>query len=342
MSVISNATISKIPGISETRHLEIKFSPNLEVRSNSFKSATKIRTLIISHNRIINKIYRNSFQDLPVHSLKLTNNSISSIFPRAFSNLSLLEALQVDYNNLQEIPTGVFVNLPVKSLKLSHNKIFTIKNAALEDLSNLNKLMLDHNNLETIFLHKILKYPQRLEILWLHNNSLTAVSNYMLLKMNNLKILNLGFNPLTSIEPNSFSQTPKLNYLVLTNTHLKEIDGNVFPRTGMDYLENMYLDNSKLMYLKSNFFVGLGSLRKVTLVGNPWLCPCLTAVERILAENNVREMCAEAYTNGSRPICVNDQVNNECKPIYNEALSEKYERYKTEHPFYTPTINCIL
>lgn len=342
VTTISEMTISAIPGISEVTSLYVKFSPSLDISSKPFKAAVKLEHVSINDNKI-NKIFPNTFKDLPLTFLSLGRNGIKFVFPEAFSNLPLLEQLRFEENALEEIRQGVFANLPTKELTLSKNKIQSIENMALENLPNLRKLRLDGNKLQSIFVHRILTYPERLEILWLHNNSLTTVTNYMLQRLTNLKLLNLGFNSIALIEPNSFEQTPNLNYLVLTNNHLKEIDGSIFPAAGMAYLDKIFLDNNKLMFLSSSFFVRLRSLKKITLIGNPWLCPCLSVVQRLLAENNIQDKCNEDYTSGARPICVNDKVaDTECRYSYKDELSEKYENFKREHPLYRPVISCLL
>ncbi|XP_018562323.1 leucine-rich repeat-containing protein 15-like [Anoplophora glabripennis] len=339
---ITSAVIEKIPGINKVTRLYIKFSPHLIIFPRAFSAAVNLERVIISYNKI-DRISSGTFKDLPVKYINLGHNGINNIFPAAFSNLKFLESLRVDGNNLKQIPLGVFINLPMQDLALSKNNIPAIENMALENLPNLKKLRLDNNKLESIFVHRILTYPERLELLWLHNNSLTTVSNYMLQKLTNLKILNLGFNSISLIEPNSFEQTPKLNYLVLTHNHLKEIDGSIFPNTGMQFLEKMYLDNNKLMFLSSNFLVGLRKLKKITIVGNPWICSCLNTVQRLLAENNIQDMCNEEYNSGSRPVCVNENVDDtECRYSYNDNLSERFETYKKDHPLYRRIISCIL
>lgn len=339
---LTNAVIETIPGISKVTRLYVKFNPQLRIFPRAFAAAGKLERIIINYNTI-DRINSDTFKDLPVKYLNLDRNGINSIFPGAFSNLPLLETLRLNENNLKQIPLGVFTNLQLQELTLSKNNIPMIENMALENLPNLKKLKLDNNKLQSIFVHRILTYPEGLELLWLHNNSLTTVSNYMLQKLTSLKILNLGINSISFIEPNSFEQTPKLNYLVLTHNHLKEIDGSIFPPAGMQFLENIYLDNNKLMFLSSNFFVGLRKLKKITIVGNPWICPCLNVVQKLLAENNIRDMCNEEYTSGTRPVCVNDNVDDtDCRYSYKNDLSEKFETYKKDHPLYKPTISCIL
>ncbi|KAJ8927331.1 hypothetical protein NQ314_020217 [Rhamnusium bicolor] len=325
---VSNVTLSPLEDISSVTEIEIRNNSELHLSASAFKSTVNLERVVIEFNNI-NNIFSDTFKDLPLKYVSIQYNNIKTIFPRAFSDLPDITKLILTGNNLKEIPRRVFSNLPIQELKLSKNNISTIEDMALENLPNLKNLKLDHNKLVSIFVHRILSYPTQLEILWLHNNSLTMVTNYMLQKLANLTVLNLGFNSISVIEPNSFVQTPKLGTLVLTHNQLKEIDGSIFPRTGLVYLKKLYLDNNKLMFLSSNFLFPLNGLRRITLVGNPWYCSCLNDVQILLAENKILEKCAEDYNNGKRPVCVSEIVaDNVCRHTYNEALSEKYETYK--------------
>lgn len=342
VSEISGKVISQIPNIKEVTRIHIKFNSDLEIYHGSFESCVKLQYLVINNNKI-NKIRSDTFKDLTLKYLHLGYNQINVIYYGAFSNLSFLQELRVDNNNLKEIPTAVFIDLPLQELALSKNKIQTIENRALKNLPNLKKLLLDGNKLQYIYLHEVLTYPQNLEVVWLHNNSLAVVTSYMLQKLNNLKILNLAMNSISFIEPNSFKQTPKLNYLILSYNHLKEINGNVFPKGKTSSLENLYIDNNRLMFLSFNFFTRLGKLKRIVIVGNPWYCSCLTTVQILLAENNIVEKCNEDYSSGKRPVCVSGSVDdNDCIHSYNNNLSEKYETYKKNLPLNKQPILCYF
>ncbi|XP_018561165.1 leucine-rich repeat-containing protein 15-like [Anoplophora glabripennis] len=340
VSEISRELISQIPNIKEVTRLHVKFNTELEIYPRSFESASKLQYLVINHNKI-NKISSDTFQDIPLKYLHLGYNNINAIYPAAFFNLSFLQELRFENNNLKEIPIGVFTNLPIKELALSKNKIHTIENSALENLPNLKKLLLDGNNLQSIYLQELLTHPKSLEILWLHNNSLTAVTNYMLRGLKNLRILNLAMNSITFVESNSFKQTPKLSYLILSHNHLRQINGNVFPKGETSSLQNLYIDNNRLMFLPFNFFVRLGKLKNIVMVGNPWYCSCLTIVQMLLAENSITEKCNEEYSNGKKPVCVSGSVGQDyCVHFYNDDLSEKYETYKKTLPLPKRPLLC--
>lgn len=292
--------------------------------------SSKVKRISINDCKIKN-IRENTFVDLLAVYISLRDNKIEAILPGAFKKLTQLERLSLTHNNLKVVQAGVFTNLPIADLTLSHNLIDTIEDVAFVNLPNLKKLRLDSNRIENFFISKIIDDPSRLEILWLHNNFLKALTNYMLQGLINLTLLNVGFNKIETIEEGTFGQTPKLQTLVLTNNVIKELDGSVFPREGLRTLENIYLDNNVLMYLPSSFFFRLNFLKKVTLVGNPWLCPCLDVISRILYDNGIKEKCRNEYGSGGKPVCVSEPSEKICSFKYNNDLSVKYLQAKNSN-----------
>lgn len=284
---------------------------------------SNLSKLSISHCDI-KRIRSDTFVDLTVSYISLVNNNIEIIYAGAFKNLPKLEKLTIAHNRIEIIPVEVFSRLPLSSLTLSYNLITTIEDGALKELSNLKRLHLDNNKLQNIVMHKILDHPETLEILWLHNNSLKILTNHMLNGLTNLKVLNLAFNQIQTIEEESFGQTPNLDTLVFSHNRITKIDGAVFPRRGLMYLTKLYMDHNELMFLSSNFFLRMVDLKKITLVGNPWLCQCLVTVTRILYDNHISEECQFEYNTGSKPVCISDSSQISCSFKYNNELSSQY------------------
>lgn len=276
------------------------------------------------YNCSLKTIRTNTFVDLNISYLALMENNIEILETGAFKNLTKLDKLLLRHNKIKIIQKSVLTNLPVSVLSLSFNLISSIEDSALENLPSLKKLHLDSNRLDNIFVHKVIDDPSSLETLWLHNNSLRLVTNYMLKGLKNLQILNLGFNNIETIEDGTFQQTPKLQTLVLTNNRIKDIDGGVFPRQGLTDLKILYLDNNELMFLSTSFFFRLNGLEKITLVGNPWLCPCLNIITRILYDNKIKEKCQYEYNTGGKPVCVTEPSMISCTYKYDSGLKNRY------------------
>nr|XP_023029030.1 leucine-rich repeat-containing protein 15-like [Leptinotarsa decemlineata] len=309
----------------------------------AFAHTKQLQTIMIRNSRI-QRIYENTFKDLPLKFLYINYDGIEQIKAGAFQNLPSLQKVVASHNKLKTVPRGVFKNLPaLTTLTLSQNDISSVDESALENLPRLSKLHLDNNKIASISMHRMLSNPEQLEILWLHNNSLTLLTNFMLQKLTKLKLLNLGFNDITAIETSAFEQTPQLETLVLINNKLKEVDGNIFPRSGMGQLDKLYLDNNELMFLPSSFFFRLNVLKWVTLVGNPWECACLDNIYRILLENEITEKCQYTFVAGRRPICVSrDATKRVCSYKYDSELSTMYINHKRKYPINVRPLTCIL
>ncbi|CAG9859259.1 unnamed protein product [Phyllotreta striolata] len=316
-----------------------------DLLNNAFIKMPHLTKISVVNSRI-DSIYSTSIQNLTnLKQLWFSRDGITKIHQSAFTNLPSLEKIYLSHNELKSITKGILSNTTaLKSIILSHNKISTIENEAFFDLPNLKMLALDHNELSTVFVHKLVSHPGVLELLWLHNNSLTLLTNYMLEKLGNLQTLNAGFNEISTVEANCFQHTPNLVTLVLTHNRLKELDGEVFPRSGMQLLRNLYLDNNLLMYLSSTFFIRAGGLKRATLMGNPWHCGCLEEIYRVFRENGIEEKCQGIFIDNQRPICVGgDVVNKHCSHVYSRELSEKYMNYMKRFPVpYVRGFRCVL
>lgn len=289
----------------------------------------------------IPKILSETFVNLNVKRLSLSRDGIEQIQPGAFKNLSNIDKLLLRYNNLKSITGGIYNDLSLSSLTFSSNAIATVEDLSLKGLKNLKNLHLDNNRIESIFIHKIIDYPNKLQILWLHNNTIRFLTNFMLKDLTNLTILNLAANLIETIEPGTFEQTPQLRQLILTGNRLKEIDGKIFPRNG-SRLGAVYLDHNQLMFLSSNVFVRLNSLKAVTLAGNPWSCPCLEVISRILYDNQIKEKCQFEFGTGEKPVCINEALGKECAYSYNAELREKYFKIVNETVLYSKRQWCFI
>lgn len=269
-------------------------------------------------------IRENTFVNRSISYLILKEDGIETIQPGAFKNLTKLRILKLDYNNLKLIQAGTFTKLPITLLSLSDNSIDTIEDLALSDLPNLKHLFLENNKIENITISKIMDDPSGLVTLRLTNNSLTALTIDMLKGLTNVKHLRINSNKISTIEQGTFEQTPKLNKLNLSNNKIKEVDGSIFPRRGLPSLRNIYLNNNELMYLPADFFLRLDNLDDISLVGNPWLCPCLDVISRILHDKSIEDSCLLAFKNARGPACIIEPSEPNCSYKYNNQLSARY------------------
>lgn len=312
----------------------------LQVSSSTFKETVHLEKVYIKHSQMW-KVWAFTYVNMPLVIIDLSWNAIKLIEKEAFSNLPKLDRLVLRHNKLPDIGTSVFTKLPISVLSLSHNLITTIEEFALEHLPNLKVLHLDNNLLTSVDIHKYLTYPEKLEVLWLHNNSIKAITRNMLHNLNNLRVLNLAYNQIEVVDANSFQNSQNLKTLILSHNIIKQLDPEIFSSTGLSYMENLYLDNNRLMFLSTKFFILLKRLKRITLVGNPWICKCLEKVRNNLMENFITEKCNEHFLDGTRPVCVGNDYDN-CNFVYKEDLSQTYYQALSENIVHLRPVDCIL
>lgn len=105
--------------------------------------------------------------------LDLTNNSLTAVPSRSFTECASLRRLSLAGNRLREIPSGAFLALArLNVLDLSANVIAHLETDAFRGLRSLQTLKLDRNQLQTIVTADafIQFLPVKLASLELHDN----------------------------------------------------------------------------------------------------------------------------------------------------------------------------
>ncbi len=107
-------------------------------------------TYIINSISFIPNTY---FIPLPVTTINLRSNQLSTIEDFAFQNLQNLTTLKIFYNTpLRRITKNMLKGLSkLEFLQLNLNSIDTLEKGCFSDLSSLQTLMLDNNDLKHIF-----------------------------------------------------------------------------------------------------------------------------------------------------------------------------------------------
>ncbi|CAH1101868.1 unnamed protein product [Psylliodes chrysocephalus] len=272
--------------------------------------------------------------------LKISGDRIGLIFSETFKDMPHLKDVHIEFIKIGDIQESAFFNLPeLEFVTIINMDIPFLRRGLFRNDPQLFSISFYNSNIHYIQNDPFYDVP-KLKELFLDNNLLTVVTKDMLNKLTNLEILILSNNNISIIENNSFYQTPHLSYLDLMNNQLKELDWNMFPTTGMKYLQEIYLNGNQLMYLPSTFFNKTPKLEKFGINGNPWLCPCLRDIERILNENNIRELWSRPKSTDVSvqqpspriPICINRNVSNDiCTNTYSEELSKKYWKYLEDY-----------
>jgi len=156
------------PGISNLKNLRRLYLNDNELSSiPSLLSLFKLEVLFLESNKF--KEFPNWVFTMPsLRILSLCKNYIRN-FPEFYQNVSSLEGLYVDNNQLEELPDlNRFPKLEI--LSASNNQIKKVPDSLL-NLPYVKKLFLDHNQLESFPMGNISKLKD-LKVLFLNNNCL--------------------------------------------------------------------------------------------------------------------------------------------------------------------------
>ena len=146
----------------------------------SSNAITDLNNLGLSHDKHIPEEFR---CDIPVQSLRLRNNGLITVTPRALGALGSLKYLDLSYNKVDVLVTSTF-----------------------EGLSNLEEIDLSNNQLAAIP-PNIFAYTPKLRIVILSNNTLGTIDLEVFHNLTNLQTLNMSGNNLDEnwIRPGIFS-----------------------------------------------------------------------------------------------------------------------------------------
>ncbi|ELU00688.1 hypothetical protein CAPTEDRAFT_125658, partial [Capitella teleta] len=181
------------------------------------------QTLLLQGNAI-----RALHESLPpmtlLSELDLSNNRIASLGPLPlFENLTSLDRLDLQDNNIETLLRGVFHGLAALSqLLLSGNQIVAIDNHAFDGLSNLQTLSLSANKIASLR-PECFANLTTLQVLSLSGNRLQRIGDLVFQPLRSLMNLSLSGNILSSIDSKAFSGLGKLRQLDLSSNAFSRV-----------------------------------------------------------------------------------------------------------------------
>ena len=212
----------------------------------------KLRTLILSNNRL-QSIKRGMFDDLStLKVLDLTENPISFIEPSSFETLHSLQTLVIRGSlHLTMLQNGTFRGLrKLQHLNLNNNQLQVIHPKAFRGLHNLQVLEVNGNRIGGSGL------PE----------------NYLPLETTSLRKLDIGNNRFELLPTGIVYQNRMLRVLIMHYNRVAQIDKGSFHMLRL--LQTLDLSFNDIMNFDDTSFEQLRKLHSLNLAGNPFLCTC--------------------------------------------------------------------
>ncbi|RUS70224.1 hypothetical protein EGW08_022012 [Elysia chlorotica] len=256
----------------------------------------------------ITEIRPDDFKGLDnIEHLNINQNSLKNLNGSVFGDLTSLQTLKLENNNLQEMP--VFPHRSgIRELYLSNNAIVSISPLALERMPELRVLDLSGNNILSIINGT---FPEgcKLTTLILNTNQIAALEKGSLSNLTELQTLKLNKNKLRELQAKGFTGLTKLRTLELMKNDLSVIKGLTFnglrelhtlklKRNDIAVLEtaafftlerlvNLQLGHNKITAIKADWMFGLKSLKTLSLPRNriseidpkSWMCKHLEKLD---------------------------------------------------------------
>lgn len=195
LNTIPSEIFTQLPGLLGVSLQQASIS---NLSANHLRSATNLRRLDLSFNKI---------NTIPKNAILPTLNLIS---------------LDLSENEITYIEIGAFNSRLLMYLDLSQNKLRSLQKGIFSGARQLRYIFLENNALKTIE-DGTLKLPH-LKVLSLYENYLKIISPNLLAHAPELQEINLKSNELTEVDA-AFERVPKLSKLRLDNNPtLKDLD----------------------------------------------------------------------------------------------------------------------
>ncbi|XP_004384275.1 extracellular matrix protein 2 isoform X1 [Trichechus manatus latirostris] len=236
---------------------------NVELTEIPPITAPEITSLELAGNSITS-IPDEAFNGLPnLERLDLSKNNITSsgIGPKAFKLLEKLIHLNIDENNLIQIPSELPSTL--EELKINDNNLQVINEESLSDLNQLVTLELEGNSLSESSVNPLAFKPLKsLYYLRLGKNKFRTIPQNLPASIEELYLENNQIEEITEI---CFNHTRKINVIVLRYNKIEENRIAPLAWINQENLESIDLSYNKLYHVPSYL---PKSLLHLVLIGN--------------------------------------------------------------------------
>lgn len=277
---------------------------------SSFAGLQSIRIVNLSGNSIA-VLDNNLFPDFTkthLLILDLSQNDISAIRPSTFAELRYLQQLDLSRNSLKDLNETAFTGLrALRKLYLQTNDIHNIQQRTFSNLPNVDHIDISFNSLSSFSGDVFGMELPRLRKLFLKSNSLLVLQPRSFDFVPALDYLSISFNDLTTLDAELFRPIPNLRKLHIGHNHIELLEAKLFNYTPR--ISDLIINHNRLTFFP-DVDIDFNQLKRVSLEGNPWQCPCLEDVLGWLDRRNIDYRSkGNPYFEGRRPLCVVTPVN---------------------------------
>ncbi|XP_070620858.1 leucine-rich repeat and fibronectin type III domain-containing protein 1 [Erythrolamprus reginae] len=210
--------------------------------------------------------------------LRLTDNFITVIRRKDFSNMTNLVHLTLSRNTISQILPFAFADLrALRALHMNNNRLAALKREHFRGLTNLRHLILGNNQISHIEASCFDEFVSTVEDLDLSYNNLEALPWEAIGQMVSLNTLTLDHNLIDHIAEGTFSQLQKLVRLDMTSNRLQKLPP-----------DNLFLRAEVLANVRGTH----PSTLTISFGGNPLHCNCELLWLRRLTREDDLETCA--------------------------------------------------
>uniref|UniRef100_A0A0A9XJQ4 Leucine-rich repeats and immunoglobulin-like domains protein 3 n=1 Tax=Lygus hesperus TaxID=30085 RepID=A0A0A9XJQ4_LYGHE len=307
---------------------------NLE--RGSFTNLLTLRRLDLSRNYITEPPWESLADVSSLQYLHLQGNNLTSLGKGAFGKLPIVFELNLSENQIVNVSAKAFDGLlQLLKLNLSHNQIENIPNGAFQGLVSLQTLDLSQNMIETLDnkTHGVLDDCLSLERVNLSHNRISFVTRktfpsdpYQPYK---LREVDLSFNVMPVVTFDLTYGTRKLEVLNLSHNAINEVRKGVIGNlTSLKELDLSYNELTELT--QPNTFDLPPSLKSLKLRANQLVTLPIGQIEHI-SFADLRDNQLDYYTevtkmekNGSRVLYAGNHINCDCRlrPLKRWILDE--------------------
>lgn len=201
-------------------------------------------------------------------TLDLSNNSVDSLPPAAFSGLSRLQKLNLQGNGVSFLADRALEGLvSLTILRLADNKLGSLPPELFADTRDIKEVYLQNNSIN-VLAPGLFNDLTQLLVLDLSQNELTAewVNTATFTGLVRLVVLDLSHNRIAKLEPAVFRDLYSLQILRLEDNLIETIPENTF--SSLYNLHTLILSNNKLAIIDSYTFNGLYVLSLLSVDNN--------------------------------------------------------------------------